>query len=648
MVEANNRRGGHQGRGKWLFPGFLLLTVLLAAIPGQARLLGFDLALVPMLVGGGFLTYNTVIATLETRRITAGSLVVIAMAGSAYVGAYLAAAIVAFMMIGGEFLEDLTLDKTRNAVRDLVRLVPDTASVRRGGEWVVVAVETLRPGDRVLVRPGERIPVDGQVVAGTASVNQATLTGESMPVEKEPGAPVFTGTVSEWGALEVTVDKIGDDTALGRIIELVYEAQERKGRTQRIADRFAAYFTPLILVVSAAVWLATHDLVRAISVLVIACPCALVLATPTAVVAAVGNAARRGVMIKGGVVLESAGRTSTLLFDKTGTLTLGRPAVAAVVAFPAATASRVLALAAAAEERSEHPIARAIAVRARNEGLSRPTATGFNQVGGVGVEAEIEGSLIRVGNRRLLEGAGHLWGPGLTDAGAGLEFLDEQEKLGRTALLVAEGDRLLGGIAVADVVRTRAGEAVARIRGAGARVVMLTGDNLPAARAVATKVGIDEVYANLLPEDKLKLVSDLKARGAVVAMVGDGVNDALALTLADVGIAMGAAGTEVAIDSAAIALMGDDLTVIPEVLELSRRTLRIIRQNIWVFAVFVNAVGITLASTGWLSPVGAAVVHNAASVFVVLNSARLLTYRTHPGHEAAHPVPGAAANQGGG
>jgi len=608
---------------KWIFPGFLLLTILAGLIPGQKALLGFDIALVPMLLGGGFITYNTIIATLETRRITAGLLVVIALIGSAYVGEYLAAAVVAFMMIGGEFLEEITLEKTRNAVRELVRLVPETALVLRAGQWVEVSVEVVRPGDRVLVKPGQRIPVDGRVIAGNAAVNQATLTGESMPVDKGPGDPVFVGTLNESGALEITAEKVGVETALGRIIQVVYEAQERKGPTQRVADRFAAYFTPLILLICAVVWFVTQDLMRVMAVLVIACPCALVLATPTGVVAAVGNAARRGVMIKGGAVLELAGRINTLLLDKTGTLTLGRPEVVEITAFGSATADQVVTVAAAAEERSEHPIARAIMNRARTERASWDSADEFVQVFGMGVQASVTGHLVRVGNRRLLE-LGNL-----TNAADGQQFLEEQERSGRTALLVARGSEILGGIAVADTVRPDAAEAVRRIKKAGiSQVIMLTGDNPATARAIASQVGIDEVRANLLPEDKLKVVADLKAQGQVVAMVGDGVNDAPALMTADVGIAMGAAGTDVAVESAGIALMGDDLNTLSEIFSLSRRTLGIIYQNIWVFAVAVNAIGITLASSGWLSPIGAAVVHNVASVFVVLNSARLLTYRS--------------------
>lgn len=607
---------------KWLFPGFLLLTILAGLIPGQKELLGFDIALIPMLLGGGFITFNTIVAILETRRIGAGLLVVIALIGSAYVGEYLAAAVVAFMMIGGEFLEDLSLEKTRNAVRELVRLVPETARVFRSGEWVEVALEDVGPGDMVLVRPGERIPVDGKVSTGNAAVNQATLTGESMPVDKGPGDPVYVGTTNEAGTIEVVAAKVGEDTTFGRIIRIVYEAQEWKGKTQRVADRFAAYFTPVILAICVGVWFATGDLMRVMAVLVIACPCALVLATPTGVVAAVGNAARRGVMIKGGAVLELAGKVDTILFDKTGTLTLGRPEVVQITPFGAGDIRAIIGVAAAAEERSEHPIARAIRSRAGSEGISVARVEDFSQVFGMGVQASLDGQVIRVGNRRLLEQAA------LANADAGRVFIDEQERLGRTALLVSQGDELLGGISVADAIRPEAKEAIHRIHEVGvSRIVMLTGDNTETAENIAAQVGIAEVKANLLPEDKLKAVTELKSGGRLVAMVGDGVNDAPALMAADVGIAMGAAGTDVAFESAGIALMGDDLQMLSSILSLSRRTLGIIQQNIWVFAVGVNIIGISLSTAGWLSPIAAAVVHNIASVFVVLNSARLLTYR---------------------
>jgi heavy metal translocating P-type ATPase len=574
-----------------------------------------------MVLGGAYVTYGTVLATLETKRITAGLLVVIALFGSAYVGEYLAAAIVALMMIGGEVLEEMTLEKTRNAVRELIRLAPEHATVLSDGDWVQIHTSAIRPGDRVLVRPGERIPVDGTVVAGQAAVNQANLTGESLPVDKDSGEQAFVGTVVESGSLEIKAERVGSDTTLGRIIQVVYQAQERKGATQKVADRFAQYFTPAILLLTVAVWLVTQDLMRVAAVLVIACPCALVLATPTAVVAAVGNAAKRGVMIKGGIILETAGRVDTVILDKTGTLTRGRPEVVDTRVLGAGSLDEVLSLAAAAEERSEHPIAREVVRHVRQSGRRWEAPSDFRQLPGVGVEAQVAGQLVQVGNRRLLNQLG--------SAGAHARtYIDEQEGLGRTALVIVVDGKLEGGIAVSDTLRPEAGRAIAALRSIGIEeVVMLTGDNEAAATSMATQAGLTSFRAQLLPEDKMRVVAEYRSRGRVVAMVGDGVNDAPALVSADVGIAMGAAGTDVAIESAGIALMGDDLGMLAEIFALSRRTLGTIKQNIWGFAVVVNLAGIALASTGLLSPIGAAVVHNGASVFVVLNSARLLTYR---------------------
>ncbi len=603
---------------KWFLPGSVLTLILLALLPGQKEWFGFDLAILPMLLGGGFITYQTLIAIIETRRITAGTLVVLALIGSAYVGEYLAGAIVALMMIAGEFLEEITLEKTRNAVRELVTLVPETAEADRDGYWQEVPVAELAPGDRVLVRPGERIPVDGVIEIGNAAVDESALTGESMPVDKSPNDKVFAGTLNQMGALEIRADKVGPSSTLGRIIQIIYEAQRNKGRTQRVADRFAQYFTPAILAICIGVWFGTHELIRVMSVLVIACPCALVLATPTAVVASIGNAARRGILIKGGTVLEAAARVRALVLDKTGTLTHGRPKIVAIEGFNSHSQEQVLALAASVECRSEHPIAKAILHEAERRNVSFASSASFEQVFGLGVRA---GDLW-IANERVLDQL-----PAREQKNA-REFIEAQEKLGHTALLVVEGGKLVGGLALADTVRPGVAEVISHLRAMGIdHILMLTGDNPRTASEIARQVGITEFEAGLLPEGKLARVKRIRSQGDPVAMVGDGVNDAPALMLADVGIAMGAAGTDVAIESADIALMGNELERLPDLFALSRRTLRIIQQNIWVFAVGVNVLGITLASSGWLSPIAAAVVHNVSSLFVVLNSARLLGFQ---------------------
>jgi len=605
------------------YPLILALMLFLSAFRAVNEFLGFPLALVPLVISGGNIFWSTLKATLETKRITAGVLVVIAMAATAYIEDYLAAAVVGWMMIVGESIEALTLDKTRNAVRELIKLTPRQATVKRGDDWVTVGLDEVNPGDTVLVRPGERVPVDGVVLSGAAALNESSITGESMPVEKTAGDKVFAGTISESGALEVRVEKLGEDTTLGQIVKVVKEAQDNRGQAQRVADRFAAYFTPVTLILAAIVYWWTGELVRGVTLLVIACPCALVLATPTSVVASVGNAARRGALIKGGVTLEAAGRVNAVLFDKTGTLTHGIPRVVAVQAFGGRSEDEVLALAAAAETRSEHPIARAIMQEARRRQLAVETSQEFTAEIGRGVRARVGQSLVEVGNRRLLDGAS---APGDIEA-----FLEEREEKGETVLLVKANGQVIGGLSVADTVRASAGRAVRALKELGVEtVIMLTGDNPATARSIAQAVGIEDYRAELLPEDKLDIVRQLQRQGKTVAMVGDGVNDGPALALADVGIAMGAAGTDVAIETSDIALMGDNLLMVPEILGLSRRALKIIGQNIWAFAVGVNLVGMFLAGSGHINPIMAALIHNAASVAVVGNSARLLTFVSLP------------------
>ncbi|MHB1406294.1 MAG: heavy metal translocating P-type ATPase [Desulfitobacteriaceae bacterium] len=605
---------------KFLFPGTLLLFIISAIVPGQEEWIGLDLAVVPLILGGGFITWSTLVAIIETRKITAGLLIVFALIGTTYVSEYLAGAIVAFMMVAGEFLEDITLDRTRNAVRELVQLSPDEAWVNRNGEYISIPVEEVTVGEKVLVKPGERIPVDGTILSGQAVIDEASITGESLPVEKTIGAKVFAGTINQSGALELQTEKTGNQTTLGKIIKVVYEAQESKGSTQRTADQFAKYFTPVILGICALVWVFSQDLMRVMSVLVIACPCALVLATPTAVVASIGNAAKRGALIKGGITLEAAGRVTTICLDKTGTLTMGRPQVVEIQPFASYTQEEVLSTAALAEKRSEHPLASAVMNEAKRRKLSIPDPQEFSSVFGRGVHCVYEGTTIEVSNRRRLEQ--------LADSEVARTFLDAQEEMGRTALLVLKNGEVIGGISIADTLREQAVWAIEEMRKSGIkRIIMLTGDNEKTARSISQQVGITEYKANLFPEEKLEFIRSLQKEGEVVAMVGDGINDAPALTLSDVGIAMGAAGTDVAIESADMALMADDLRMVPFTLGLSRKALKIIKQNIWVFAVCVNLAGITLATSGYLSPIAAAVVHNVASLFVVLNSARMLTFK---------------------
>jgi heavy metal translocating P-type ATPase len=607
---------------KYIFPFSLLFLILLSLVPGIHSLIGFDFAIIPLLISGSYIIYHTTMATILTRRITAGVLVVLAIIGTSYIGEYLAGAVVAFMMISGEFIEEITLDKTRNSVKELIQLVPEFVRKKVDGEFRETSLRSIAPDDVLLVRPGERIPVDGLISQGQAAINESSLTGESMPVDKSIDDKVYAGTYNTNGVLEITAQRVGGDTTLGRIIRIIREAQGNKGTIQKTADRFAQYFTPVILLICLVVWFTTGELIRVMSVLVIACPCALVLATPTAVVASVGNMAKRGALIKGGITLEAASRIDVLCLDKTGTITEGKPKVIDIFAFASENTQDIIKYAAIAEKHSEHPLSKAVMQRyAENQpDESLPTGADFKINFGTGVQIKHNSNMISVFNKKGINSA-DMQKPEIAS------FITSTEAKGHTGLFVLVNDRVIGGIEIADTIRKDTAAMAYLLKSIGInRIIMLTGDNEKTAESIARQAGITEFKANLLPEDKLNVIKELQKEGNVVAMVGDGINDAPALTLADVGIAMGSIGTDVAIESSDIALMSDNLMLLPSIMRLSKRTVGIIRQNIWVFAVAVNVVGVALASSGWLSPIGAAIAHNVSSVLVVMNSARLLGY----------------------
>ena len=614
---------------KFVFPGFILLLIIASAFSNYLKLLPDDyIGLVAMIIGGGFISWNTMIVVVRKKRLTAGVMVFLALIGTAYVGEYLTGAIVAFMMIIGEFLEDVTLDKTRNAVREIIKLVPDTARIKNNERFEEIPIFQVKIDDLVVVKPGERIPVDGIIEKGQAAVNESSLTGESMPVDKTVGDKVYTGTLNENGVLEIKTLKLGRDTMLGKIIKVVQQAQENKGNTQRIADRFAAYFTPGILLICVIVWFVSAAIpfderfLRVMTVLVIACPCALVLATPTAVVATVGSAAKKGALIKGGAALEKTAKITTVCLDKTGTITEGKPKVVDIRAFEGYLERDVIYNAAVAEKNSQHPIAKAILDKAKEYGYDCiPGSDEFQMIFGEGVKVLFNGEIIKVVNSKSLNNSN------INDNDSVTNYLTEQEQKGRTALVVIKEHKMIGGIAVADTVRNESLEFITMLKKIHTkRIIMLTGDNENTAGAIAAQVGIEEVMANLLPEDKLDIIIKLQSEGEVVAMVGDGVNDAPALMLSDVGISMGVIGTDVAVESSDISLMSDDLRMIPWLIKSSRNTVGIVKQNIWIFAVTLNIIGVFFSSMGFLTPIAAAVIHNVSSFFVVSNSARLLKY----------------------
>ena len=589
--------------------------------------------LVPAIVATGLVIVALVLAAwpiflraikaLLGKRLDADVLVAIAVIAASSVGEFVAAAEVAFIMLLGAQLEEYTIRRARRSLGSLLSLVPPTARVRRDGKEEEVTAAELRVGDVVVVRAGERIPVDGVVQSGMASVNQAPVTGESMPVDRSEGDEVFVGTLAETGALIIEARRVGEDTTLARIAQLVEAAQQREAPIQRTLDRAAGWLVPVMLTLSALVYLFSHDVTRAITVLIVACPCALILATPTAVMAAIARAARAGVLIKGGQYLEATARLHTIVFDKTGTLTHGEPEVTHVSRFDKHSEAELVQMAAVAEKMSAHPVARAILRKASALGLVTEDPATFEAHHGRGVIAESNGQKLVVGQTGLMDDQSIVMSAALHT------HMDEHHDEGHTTIVVAHDGEVCGTICVADTVRARADEAIRDLRDLGIeKVVMLTGDNQRVAMQIAGKLGLDEVKADVLPGQKAAHIESLRQAGRLggVAMVGDGVNDAPALAVADVGIAMGLTGTDVAHEAADIALMADDLSKIAFAVGLSRHTLQIIKQGL-LFALVYNVVMVATAATGHLHMIGGAIAHQFSSVLVIVNAMRLLRYR---------------------
>ncbi|MGA2468644.1 MAG: cation-translocating P-type ATPase [Thermodesulfobacteriota bacterium] len=565
------------------------------------------------LILGGYPIVKSAIQTLLIPDLNVDTLVSVAAISATAVGAYREAAAVLFIMLLGESLEGITVGKARKAIASLIQLSPKMAWVRRGGEELQVPIEEVKIKEVVIVKPGERIPVDGRIISGSGSINESTLTGEAIPVEKEVGDKVYCGTFNESGSCEIEATQVADDTKLAQIKRLILEAQAEKSPTQRVMDRFSRYFIPAILLIAFFTFLITGEIIRGITILIVACPCALVLGTPTAVVAAIGNAARQGILIKGGGYLEQMGRLKTLLIDKTGTLTEGRPRVVGMRSFDGLDEKEVLYWAAIAEKRSEHPLARAVTKRAEELGLNIPHPDSFENFRGRGVKAQWNAKTIVVGSSEMLRGEGIE----IPESAKGLLGSKEFESM--TFLLVGLDHRLQGLISIADTLRKGAKAAIDKIRLEGvSEIWMLTGDSPQVADRIGKELGV-RYEAKLLPEEKVVSVKEWKRKGRVVAMVGDGVNDAPALAAADIGIAMGAVGTDVAIETADIALMTDELEKIPTVIRLSRKALRVIKENL-VFAIVFNTVLVFLSAKGWMTMILGAVLHQGSSLLVILSS----------------------------
>jgi Cd2+/Zn2+-exporting ATPase len=570
-------------------------------------------------VVAGYRIAISALHALRFRILGINALVTIAAVGAIIIGEYWEAAVVTFLFSLGSYLEARTMDKTREALKKLMELAPQVARVKKDGKEFEVPAEDVQKGDIVIVRSGEKIPVDGKVLTGRASVNQAAITGESLPVERTMGDSVFSSTINEAGYLEVETEKSGEDTTFARIIEMVEEAQGEKARSQQLLENFARYYTPGIIVIAALTYLVTKNPITALTLLVIACPGALVIATPVSIVAGIGNAARHGVLIKGGEHLEKAGKIRVVVLDKTGTLTVGQPKVTGLWV-KRGTEGDMLLKAAAVEKMSEHPLAKPMVEYADHIG-QLPEVTDFQVIPGHGVMAIVAGKTVRVGNRKLIRDHGITIDDELENCMA------TEENNGRTAVIVSEDQDILGAIFIADVPREDALTLVSRLKRSGVqKVVMLTGDNTRTAKAIAERLGIDEYRAEMLPEQKVAVIKSLKDQGHIVAMVGDGINDAPAMATADVGIAMGAAGTDVAMETADLVLMADRLEKLPYAIGLSRQTLNNIKQNV-SFAVLVVLVllmgvigNVVVLASGML-------VHEASVLLVILNAMRLLKYK---------------------
>lgn len=580
-----------------------------------------DILLILSAVIAGYPIFLNAYRALEFRILGIEALVTLAVTGAIIIGEFFEAAAVTFLFMLGSYLEAKTLEKTRSSIKELLDLAPDSAKVIRDGIEVEVLPDEVKKGETVVIRPGEKIPIDGIVIEGSAFVNQAPITGEPIPLEKTDGDEVFSGTIIESGFLMVRANKVGEDTTFSRILHLVEEAQDKKAKTQKFLEIFARYYTPSIMALAAIVFLITFDIRLALTLLVIACPGALVISTPVSIVAGIGNGAKHGVLIKGGEIIEKLGTVSVVAFDKTGTLTVGRPKVVKLKGFNT-TEDELLRIAAAAEKYSEHPLAKAILEKANTKFFDLPTPKNSTLIPGQGVRAEVEEKEILIGNRKLMAENN------LEISIEIEEYLKSEESEGKTAVIVGSNQKILGTISIADELREDAVLVVRELKQMGIKkVVMLTGDNKNAAAYIAKKLDLDEFYAELLPEDKVSILQNLQQQYGRVAMVGDGVNDAPALALSDLGVAMGGVGTDVAMETADVVLMKAELKKLLYALDLSRKTVKNMKQNIYfaIFVVLVLLVGV-LAKVVFLS--SGMLIHELSVILVILNAIRLLGFKS--------------------
>lgn len=581
--------------------------------------LPFDAAWIAIILCGLPIILEAIIGLVTAFDIKADVLVSLALVASVLIGEDFAAGEVAFIMQLGALLEELTVSKARAGIEKLVHLTPQTARILTANGEKIIPAEQVAIGDRIRVLPGETIPVDGVILSGQTSINQAVMTGESLPVDKTVGDEVSSGTVNQFGAFEMEAAKVGEDSSIQRMIRLVQSADAGKAKIVGLADRWATWIVVIALSAAALTWFFSGEIIRAVTILVVFCPCALVLATPTAIMAAIGNATKHGFLVREGDALERLSKVSKVTFDKTGTLTYGTPKVTAIGTCSDFTEREVYAYAAAVEQFSEHPLGKAIVSCYKQESeLDLLQAEQFTMIPSEGVTGVVNGKTVKAGNLKLLKEV-----PVSRDlaVAAGKYLMD-----GCTVIYVAVDNTLAGYIVLADTVRQESAKMIRDIHTLGVQPVLLTGDNQNAANVIGRQLGIKEIHANCLPEDKLKQIGAYQQQGQEVCMIGDGINDAPALKKANVGIAMGGVGSDIAVDAADIALVDDEIKELPHLLALSKKMMRTIKLNL-TFSMGLNFLAIALAVTGVLGPVVGALVHNAGSVVVIINSALLLRWK---------------------
>lgn len=608
-----------------LFTGASLLLLIIAAMLNPGGLVGrgggyqarTPLYLAAALTGSVYIWWSA-IRGLRAGDFTADVPVSIATAAALIVHQYSAAAVVAVLLLIGGMLEQFVAARANRALDALAKLLPNEVTVRRPSGDEVVPLDQVRVDDIVLVHSGERIAVDGVILSGGASINQAAITGESLPIDKEVGDQVFAGSLSHLGVIEVRAMRVGEETTIGQIRRMVEEAQQRKAPIERLLNTYAKFYTPIAILLGIGLWVVTRDISRSITMLIVFCPCVMVLATPTALVASIGNAALRGSLVKKGATIEALAKIDTVAFDKTGTLTLGEPRLIQTVALNSHGGEKdILRYAAVAEKFSEHPIGQAVVAAARQKGIEPADPDSFEALPGLGVRANVDGSAFLLGRPRLVETEGI---PISSDV---LAKTVELAAPGRTVIVVTRNRDVSGLLVLEDAIRPEAAQSVRKLNEMGIRTVLISGDNRRTAERIASELGIKEVHAEVLPEQKVEIVKELQAEGRNVMFVGDGINDGPALAVANVGVAMGRGGTDVAIETAEIGLLSDDLTKLPHLLVVSRRAIRAIKQNL-AFSLGVLGIAVGLTIPGILTPVTGALLHELSSIPVIGNSARLI------------------------